>query len=138
VPTPKAVGYFPPGQWAARHSFSFAEKKMNTDMKSGMEFVGALAQFLKESASTGIALYEIRYDDLAFGSFVVVVGHRKRRIKVIWDGRDSFLDILGAEFSDSSSRPEWTGIENLTIEPPAYDVIFSKISDAVRQIAANQ
>jgi hypothetical protein len=50
--------------------------------------VKGLADVLRKS---GIAILEHAYYALAFGSFVLVVGRPRRRLKFNWDGKEFFL-----------------------------------------------
>ena len=49
---------------------------------------------LSERLSQGRgALYQHQYDYLAFGSWRLVAGTRRRRFRFTWDGKDRSLDI---------------------------------------------
>jgi len=119
---------------ACRLRLVFAEKNMKTDVESSIVFVHALNQFVIELASFGLALYETRFDALAFGSFILVVGHRKKRIKVIWEGKDSLLQLLVAKFPDSSAQPAWKNINHLTVEQAAYGVLFRRMAAEIKKV----
>ena len=70
----------------------------------------ALGDRLKEF---GIAIYEHHYLTLVFGSWTLIAGKRKERIKISWDGRDGFLDFSEGLFPDSSySSNNWRHIKN--------------------------
>jgi hypothetical protein len=70
-------------------------------------FLSELAGLATRLAAAQIAIYRIEYDALHFGSWTIVAGKRHRRVKVDWDGKESYLGVSTASFSDAQSRPEW-------------------------------
>ena len=59
-------------------------------------------------AEKDLAIFEHYYDVMAFGSFSIVVGRSKRRLKFEWDGKEFCLVVYGASFSSSRSIANWT------------------------------
>jgi hypothetical protein len=111
---------------------------MNTDIKSGIGFLEELSAFASRIATFDQALYSVDFNSLCFGSFSVVMGNRKHRFKATWDGREFFLDVFKAVFSDSRSLPDWKHIRNRRIEPAPYKVIFAAIIDDIKGNLSNQ
>jgi len=61
-------------------------------------------------AADDIAIYEHRYAALDFGSWEIVAGRRKSRIRFRWDGRDAALTIEQAVCADSRTPLNWKSV----------------------------
>ena len=86
---------------------------MNRDANSFLEHSQQMYSLALSLAENGIAVYEHSYDMLAFGSWVLVLGRRKKRFRFIWDGRDGILKVEKALIPDSGTFIKW---EEITLE----------------------
>lgn len=87
---------------------------------------GFSAAFLEELATLAnrllehdLAIYEVSYNYLAFGSWTLVAGSRHRRLRFEYDGKEDQLDVSESTFSDSQSQPQWETLPPQTLEPGA-------------------
>lgn len=107
---------------------------MNEDAESGLRFLDALNNFAERIKDIGLALYEVEFDSLCFGSFSVVFGKRKKRFKATWDGREFFLDLFQADVPDSRIPVDWKHASNRRLEPAPFAVIFDAIGEQITKI----
>ncbi len=98
-----------------------------------LEMVSDLAQQL---ADRGITVYRHTYDYLAFGSWEIVVGTRKHRVRLTWDGKESRLDAASSVFADSQSTADWKHLESSTIEPGGAKTVFQAGRDIILRYCA--
>ena len=87
-------------------------------MNSSVEHIISLNSLAEFCTSAGLKIYEHEYNFMAFGSWVLVVGKDKHRLKFIWDGKDFMLSILKSDFQNSNSAPSWEPVftNNANIE----------------------
>ena len=104
---------------------------MNDDIQSSLKFVSALSEFSKQVGHKEMALYDIEFNSLCFGSFSIIFGKRKSRFKATWDGKEFFLDLFQSNFSDSRSSNDWNHLENKRINPASYQIIFQEILNEI-------
>lgn len=80
-------------------------------------------------AQLGISVLEHEFNVFVFGSFTLVVGKPKHRLKFEWDGREFFLNISVAECPSSDIIAKWIQKDNLRL-PPQRDLDpFDKIEE---------
>jgi hypothetical protein len=89
---------------------------VSRDVTGSAEFLGEAAALASRLRERGRSMFDVRYDGLAFGSWVVTAGTPQRRVVVTWDGRDGRLSAEAAGFADSQSRPSW---RNVSEQQPA-------------------
>ena len=77
-----------------------------------------LAHLCGVLAKRNRSIYEIGYDLLAFGSWVIVVGTRHRRLRLTWDGKEHYLSIEVASFPSSGTVAVWVDIDDTTLSLP--------------------
>ena len=73
------------------------------------EFVSHLSD---NADKKGLLLYNHEYHYLAFGSWTIVIGTSKKRLRFIWDGKDSSLNIETSRFQNSNSAPSWEPVSS--------------------------
>jgi hypothetical protein len=73
------------------------------------DFVSRLSD---EAEEDGLLLYSHEYDYLAFGSWTIVIGTSKRRLRFCWDGKESSLNIEMSQFQNSNSAPSWEAVSS--------------------------
>jgi hypothetical protein len=88
---------------------------MTADMTGSATFLTEAAGLAQRLLERGRAVFDVRYDGLAFGSWVLTAGTPKRRVRVTWDGREPALRIEVAEFGDSRSRPAWRVVSDAPV-----------------------
>lgn len=97
---------------------------MSTDVTSSAAFLAEAAGLAARLLEQGRSVFDVRYDGLGFGSWVLTAGTRKRRVCVTWDGRESTLRFQGAEFSDSQSRPTWRVLSDAPVLNPSPHAVL--------------
>jgi len=98
-----------------------------------MEHTELLNNLASSCQEIGVTLYEHSYSYQAFGSWYVVVGKPHHRMRFSWDGKESYLGIGEAKFSNSSSPAEWEpvfpSISGTQAQPAeVFQFIFKKVS----------
>src|SRR5262245_48282325 len=85
-------------------------------------------------ASAQIGVYEHHYHHLAFGSWFVVAGKRRHRVRVSWDGKYRELSFERASLRDSQSQPIWQEVSSEMLDSPwsAYSRAVAGIEDLIR------
>jgi len=101
-------------------------------MNVEMEHIELLHNLNKQCKGIGLTLYEHEYNYLAFGSWTIVVGTSKQRMKFSWDGKESSLGIGISSFQNSNSAPCWepdlSGISGTTVtEEQVFQFICEKL-----------
>ncbi|MDZ7668314.1 MAG: hypothetical protein U5Q16_02445 [Gammaproteobacteria bacterium] len=97
-------------------------------------FLSALASLVRELEQKEIAVYEVAYSYLSFGSWSAVVGTRHRRLRFDFDGKETELRIAEARFSDSRSLADWKSLPAPALEAGS-GVNFQKLFELVKEIA---
>ncbi len=69
-----------------------------------------IAELSDRLSQKHFAIYEHQYRYLAFGSWQLVAGTRKRRFRFTWDGRERFLQVEVAAVQSGVFAP-WSPIE---------------------------
>ena len=90
--------------------------KMNTETEASKRHFDAVSKLVHELEVQDIAVYQHAYDYLAFGSWEIVAGTRKRRVRVTWDGKDSRLTVEACVVPDSQSLLNWKQLESEPLE----------------------
>lgn len=104
-----------------------------SDSDPALKHFEAILELGKRMKEIGVAIYEHEYYSLVFGSWTVVVGKRKNRIKFSWDGRDGFLDISEGHFPDSScSTKTWNHLKNERIDTHAPFTVYDRVEECLR------
>lgn len=62
-----------------------------SDAAYSLSMLNAIAGLAMRLAVDGVAIYQLRYDYPAFGSWELLAGKRKARVRITWDGRDGRL-----------------------------------------------
>jgi hypothetical protein len=70
------------------------------DSQSAESYFNAVARLAERLARKKIALYEHIFNYMAFGSWEIVAGRRKKMLRFIYDGKDSNLS-----YCDASVKP---------------------------------
>ncbi len=79
--------------------------------------LNAIAGLATRLAVDGLAIYTLRYDYSAFGSWELVAGRRQSRVRVAWDGKAAMLRVHAAHLHGAADQPQWQ---------PASEKDFSK------------
>jgi hypothetical protein len=97
-------------------------------------FLQALGGLAGRLEGHDIAVYDVAYSYLSFGSWSLVAGSRHRRLKFDFDGKENHLSVAESDFSDSQSRADWQTLPAPAIEA-GIGVNFSKLFELVEAIA---
>lgn len=71
------------------------------DSQSSAEFLKSVAALAGRLTKSRVAIYEHSFDYMAFGSWEIVAGRRKKMLRFTYDGRDSYLS-----FCDATTTPQ--------------------------------
>ena len=99
------------------------------DSESSVNHLRAVVALSERMKEVGVAIYEHHYYSLVFGSWTIVAGRRKERVKITWDGRDGHLNYSEALFPDSSYSPkpdEWIQKKNEGIDLQEQATAYQK------------
>jgi hypothetical protein len=102
---------------------------MSTDATSAIEHLKRVTALAERLAARGIAIYEHSYHMLAFGSWTIVAGRRKKRVNFSWDGRDECFDIPVAEHDSSAVPARWSHIRSEHIKARDLSTPFHHIDE---------
>jgi CheY-like chemotaxis protein len=112
----------------------YAHKEMNKDTDTFLQHCRQIHLLALRLAEYNISIYSHSFDMLAFGSWVLVMGTRKDRIRVTWDGKDGILKTERASIPDSETIIRWqeitSEIENTL---PNAESIFKSIEEFVKK-----
>ena len=97
---------------------------MAEDVTGSAAFLAEAASLASRLLERGRSVLDLRYDGLAFGSWVVTAGTPKRRVLVTWDGREGELIVQAAEFSDSRARPAWRTVAEQRVQDHSPAVLL--------------
>jgi hypothetical protein len=76
---------------------------MNESIKH-IKLINELAEYCEKY---NLIIFEHEYNYMAFGSWSVIIGKSKHRIKFSWDGKESYLGIGLSSFQNSNSIANW-------------------------------
>jgi len=77
----------------------------------------------------GIAILRHDYYALVFGSFTIVMGKLKRRLRFDWDGKEFFLNVSVADCSPLGIIDKWNQKENVRFSSQGNVNPFEKIEE---------
>jgi hypothetical protein len=101
---------------------------------SSLQHLESLLRFARELQGEGIGLYEHSFDAQAFGSFIVVFGRPHERVRFVWDGRESTLEVLVGKFHNSSQPANW--VHERFVSLPGGQGVFEEIASGAIDILA--
>ncbi len=97
---------------------------MRSEIESSIQHLEMVSDLARQLAERGIAIYCHTYDYLAFGSWNIIVGTRKCRVRLTWDGKESRLDAASCFLGDSQSAVEWKHLESSIIKSGDAKKVF--------------
>ena len=104
--------------------------------------VAGTADFLAEAAALAArlrghrSLFEVRYDGLSFGSWTLVGGTPKRRVRVVWDGREGELSAEAATLGNAQDWPQWRPVAAQRPGDPAPGAVLRLAEELILRIRA--
>ena len=101
------------------------------DVSSSLGLLEELLSFSRRLAQDSYAIYELQFNMLAYGSWLLVAGTRKRRAQLSWDGRDFVLTCAVSEFPNSSSQSHWQSAGSRSLPPPSHTSVFAAAEQLV-------
>ena len=99
--------------------------------ESGIKPLNELLKLLNKAKADSIALFEHQFSMLSFGSFVIVVGRPKDRLRFTWDGRDRVLEVGRSAFNNQNSPSQWEQLKSIHFAN--NDDIFGSINSIIRE-----
>lgn len=85
---------------------------MSGDVTGSATFLAEAASVAQRLLERGRSIFDVCYDGLAFGSWVLTAGTPKRQVRVTWDAREGTLRVEVGEFGDSRSPPAWRTVSD--------------------------
>ena len=117
-------------------SIKLTARGMNSDGDNTVlhfELVQWLAEML---VGDNLAIYGHAYDQLAFGSWELIVGTRHRRRRIVWDGKDSSMSVSESNFASSGTPPHWVTIRESSFRECSQAQVFDAVLATAREINA--
>ena len=105
---------------------------MTKDADVSFRHFEALVQFVQRLREEHIAVYSHRYDFLAFGSWVIEVGNRHRRVQLTHDGKEGVLRLCRAAVTTDGSVSQWQECEQTRVQSGSGE-IWERAIDLVRR-----
>lgn len=106
---------------------------MISDAQSSVRHIEAVLTLAQRLSASDIAIYEHSYYALVFGSWTIVAGKRKERVRFSWDGRDGFLTVEQAAFPDSRQRTEWEHVKTDGVDVRHYTEALDAVESFLRR-----
>ena len=98
-----------------------------SDIGGAIEYLAAASALAARLAEHRRTLFELQFFGLSFGSWTMVAGTAKRRVRLTWDGREGELTADVAQFADSRDQPAW--------QPVAQHRVPDRAPEALWQLA---
>lgn len=109
---------------------------MISDTQGSVRHIEAVLALAQRLAAADIAIYEHSYRGLAFGSWTIVAGMRKERVRCSWDGRDGCLTVEQAAFPDSQQRTDWQHVKTEGVGVRHYTEALDAVEQFLRRKSA--
>ncbi|MEK6653030.1 MAG: hypothetical protein AABY50_08890 [Nitrospirota bacterium] len=106
---------------------------INKDANSFLEHARQVHSLAEKLSEDGIAIYEHSYDMLSFGSWLLILGKRKYRVRFIWDGKDGILITAKALIPDSGTIIKWEEMPNEIETDQTGGDIFKSIEAFIKK-----
>ena len=106
---------------------------INRDADSFLEHSRQIHSLAESLSQDGIAIYEHSYSMLSFGSWFLILGKRKYRVRFTWDGKDGILKAEEALIPNSRTIIKWKEIALDFDTKSVGDNIFKSIEDFIRK-----
>ena len=74
---------------------------------SSIRHLQSLQTVLRAVESEGIEMESHQYDALAFGSFVLVLAKGHKKVRFLWDGKESVLEVQYQEVRNRAVAGNW-------------------------------
>jgi hypothetical protein len=87
-----------------------------------LQSILALIQTL---ASEGIEMESHQYEGIAFGNFVLVLAKGHKKVRFLWDGKESILTVEYQKVRNRAVIGVWE--HNAFISAPSAEAVFAEI-----------
>ena len=99
---------------------------------SPIQHLKSLQALLEMLASEGIEMQSHEYDGIAFGNFTLVLAKGHAKVRFIWDGRESILEIQCQEVQNKSISGNW--LHDAFIKVSDQEAVFAEIGSNAEAI----
>lgn len=101
-------------------------------------FLNAAAALATRLSVDGLAIYFVRYNYAALGSWEFVAGRRHSRVRVVWDGKAAVLRVHAARVGGGGGEPGWQPVSesDFSKRRGEHGEIFAAAYAAIRQHAS--
>ena len=98
-------------------------------------FLNAVGGLATRLSVDGIAVYNLRYDYPAFGSWELIAGRRRSRVRVTWDGKEAALRAYAAHLGGAAEQPQWQLVseQDFAKRRGEHAELFGAVYAAIRQ-----
>ena len=107
------------------------------DTEASKQHLAAILSLAEHLASHSFAVFEHVYHYLQFGSWVLVIGNRHRRVQLVWDGKESLLRCSVSRLSGSSATPDWQSTDCLQISDASDRAVYAVAEELVLRHLGN-
>ena len=76
-------------------------------MNSSIEHIKLINDVSEFCEKHDLIIFEHDYNYMVFGSWSLVIGKSKHRMRFSWDGKESYLGVGVSEFQNSNSTANW-------------------------------
>jgi hypothetical protein len=106
-----------------------------SDSAYSLMFLNSIAGLATRLSVDGLAVYSVRYDYLAFGSWELVAGRRLARVRVAWNAKDGVLEVQAARLGTATDAPQWQPVRELDFSKKRgnHAEIFGAAYAAIRE-----
>lgn len=106
-----------------------------SDAAYSLMFLNAIAGFATRLSVDGLAIYTMRYDYPAFGSWELMAGRRLSRVRMVWNGKTGQLRTYAAHVEGAADAPRWQLMseKDFSKRRSEHAEIFAAAYTAVRQ-----
>jgi hypothetical protein len=108
-----------------------------SDAAYSLAFLNSIAGLATRLAVDRLAIYSLRYDYGAFGSWELTAGRRASRVRVVWDGKEGRLSAFAASVGQGGEAPDWRPVteRDFSKKRTEHAEIFGVVHSTIRQYA---
>ena len=102
-----------------------AEIPTSPDTTGSIEFLAEVSALAGRLHGHNRELFELHYFGLSFGSWTLIAGTRKSRVRLAWDGREGELSAETALFANSRTTPSWSLISQQRVGATSFGALLA-------------
>lgn len=108
-----------------------------SDATHSLVLLNAVAGLATRLSVDGLAVYSVRYDYLAFGSWELIAGRRLAHVRIVWNAKDGRLEVESARLAKAADAPRWQSVRSVDFSKKRGNTleIFAAAHAAIREHA---